>query len=468
MWQPLPPQPPLTMPQPATTPSLSAAQALNLGCACQTLVPQRMHEAIEATPGLRGLGGSLALSHPHLFSPTVVFLDAHVHRQITQAIQAMEAVAALPSWKEQALGRAPAIARQHWGPAGVFMGYDFHLTHQGPKLIEINSNAGGAFLMSAAARAHRACCEAFEVFLGTGSESESLEAAMVDMFQSEWRTQRPNQPLRNVLIVDDRPGEQYLAPEFEIVRALLADQGWLAVVADPQELQWRDGALWHPVLPADMPVDLVYNRLTDFYLQEPAHLALRHAYETGAAVITPGPRTHALHADKRNLITLSNPALLRSWGVDEPALDLLAQTVPCTQAVNAAEAESLWAQRRGLFFKPVAGFGSRGAYRGDKLTRRVWSDILASDYVAQATVAPSERLVMVQGEARHLKVDLRAYTYQGRVQQLAARTWAGQTTNFRTEGGGFSPVIVLPQPTPTPPAADARKVDSNLQDATID
>jgi hypothetical protein len=32
------------------------------------------------------------------------------------------------------------------------------------------------------------------------------------------------------------------------------------------------------------------------------------------------------------------------------------------------------------------------------------------------------------------------------VQLLAARTWSGQTTNFRTEGGGFSPVVVLPEP----------------------
>ncbi|MFN3496195.1 MAG: hypothetical protein ACK40L_16980, partial [Hydrogenophaga sp.] len=38
--------------------------------------------------------------------------------------------------------------------------------------------------------------------------------------------------------------------------------------------------------------------------------------------------------------------------------------------------------------------------------------------------------------------------YQGQVQLLAARTWSGQTTNFRTEGGGFSPVVVLSQPAP--------------------
>ena len=40
---------------------------------------------------------------------------------------------------------------------------------------------------------------------------------------------------------------------------------------------------------------------------------------------------------------------------------------------------------------------------------------------------------------------MRAYTYAGQVQLLAARTYQGQTTNFRTPGGGFCPVVVVPQ-----------------------
>lgn len=37
------------------------------------------------------------------------------------------------------------------------MGYDFHVTPEGPKLIEINTNAGGAFLNAALREAQRAC-----------------------------------------------------------------------------------------------------------------------------------------------------------------------------------------------------------------------------------------------------------------------------------------------------------------------
>ncbi|MDQ7746354.1 hypothetical protein [Hydrogenophaga pseudoflava] len=423
---------------------MNLAEALNLGCACQTLETARLREQLETEPALAGLTMRLADSHPHLFSRTAVFLDARVMAQITDAVAALERVIARPAWQQRALDRAPQIAGIAHGPAGVFMGYDFHLADDGPRLIEINSNAGGAFLNAALARAHRACCESFQQVFDPQDRLRNLDEAFVAMFRAEWQSQRGDAPLRNVVIVDDVPDAQYLAPEFQMARALFAAHGLIAVVADPRELQWRDGALWHPALPAGTPVDLVYNRLTDFYLQDSGHDVLQQAYRAGSAVVTPHPRTHALYADKRNLATLSDAALLEHWGVGEADRALLRRVVPATQRVTAENADALWAQRRTLFFKPAAGFGARAAYRGDKLTRRVWDEILAGDYVAQTTVPPSERLVRVGHETMRLKLDLRAYTYRGQMQLLAARTWSGQTTNFRTEGGGFSPVVVLP------------------------
>ncbi|MDZ4290334.1 MAG: hypothetical protein A3B67_11670 [Burkholderiales bacterium RIFCSPHIGHO2_02_FULL_66_10] len=429
---------------------MNLADAINLGCACQTLQPNRLREQLETSPALGGLTARLAESHPHLFSASAVFLDPGVQQQIVMAVQTLERVIALPAWHAQALERANPIAALDWGPAGVFMGYDFHLAADGPKLIEINSNAGGALLNAALARAHRACCTGFEPLFDPADTLQRLDDVFVAMFRAEWQSQRGDAPLRNVLIVDDAPGEQYLAPEFQMAHALFAAHGLIAEVVDARELQWRDGALWHPALPDGMPVDLVYNRLTDFYLQDSGHDALQQAYRAGAAVVTPHPRTHALYADKRNLIALSDAALLETWGVSESDRAVLRQVVPATQRVTVDNANDLWTRRRTLFFKPAAGFGARAAYRGDKLTRRVWGEILAGDYVAQTTVPPSERLVSADGVTTLLKLDLRAYTYRGQVQLLAARTWSGQTTNFRTEGGGFSPVVVLPAATPLP------------------
>jgi hypothetical protein len=103
----------------------------------------------------------------------------------------------------------------------------------------------------------------------------------------------------------------------------------------------------------------------------------------------------------------------------------------------------LWANRRHLFFKPNAGYGGRAAYRGDKITKRVWEDVLAGDYIAQEIIAPGERVSGTPETPEHMKFDIRQYTYDGKVQWTAARLYQGQTTNFRTPGGGFAPVYTI-------------------------
>ena len=424
---------------------MDLADTLNLGCLCSTLQPQLLQQELDARPGLQGLAQQLAASRPHLFSATRVFISQRDFTTIERSVAALRRVAALPGYRDAASQRGPEIASHAFGPCGVFMGYDFHLDAQGPHLIEINTNAGGALLHAAAARAHRSCCSPVDRMFGALSGLEKLDQAFIDMFRTEWRAQRGDSaPLRSVAIVDDEPAGQYLAPEFELARELFLSHGIQAVVADPRELEWRGGALWHPALPEGTPIDLVYNRLTDFDLSEMRHAALRAAYVGGAAVITPHPRAHALHADKRNLVVLSDDALLAAWGASHEDRALLRAVVPRTQPVTADNADALWAQRRRLFFKPAGGYGSKAAYRGDKLTRRVWNEILAGNFVAQALVLPSERLVDVDSRPTRLKLDLRAYAYDGAIQLLAARTYCGQTTNFRTSGGGFSPVVVLP------------------------
>ena len=57
--------------------------------------------------------------------------------------------------------------------------------------------------------------------------------------------------------------------------------------------------------------------------------------------------------------------------------------------------------------------------------------------------APSERRIKIDGEVKSLKLDVRLYTYKGSALLTAARVYQGQTTNFRTPGGGFAPVFVV-------------------------
>lgn len=145
------------------------------------------------------------------------------------------------------------------------------------------------------------------------------------------------------------------------------------------------------------------------------------------------------YADKRNLSLLGSHDFLQSAGASQTAVETLVAGVPKTELLTPDNRDAMWAARRHLFFKPAAGFGSKAAYRGDKLTRRVWDEMAGASYVAQELVLPSERRTDTQSPP--LKVDIRCYAYRGRVMLYAARIYQGQTTNFRTPGGGFSPVL---------------------------
>ena len=422
--------------------SIELANRLNAGCDCVSLDREALHAELErVSPGFHD---EVMAGRPHLFAASVVFVSAEHVRRMARLVAAVERVAALPAYREHVLEYAPEIARHTTAARGVFLGYDFHLGNSGPQLIEINTNAGGGLLNALLARAQKACCDDVEALLPGDLAADTPEHLFLEMFRAEWHafaaSVGSDAQLGSIAIVDEAPLTQYLYPEFVLFRRLFEQAGMRAVICDPRDLAFRDGVLWHGAT----RIDLVYNRLTDFALDAPANSVLRAAHLADAAAVTPHPRAHALYADKRNLVALSDPALLASWGVDAETRATLANKIPRTELVVPEHADELWARRKQLFFKPAAGYGSKAAYRGEKITRRVFEEVLAGTYIAQALVPPSSRTLRVAEAPVELKLDLRNYVYAGHVQLVAARLWQGQTTNFRTPGGGFAPVLTVP------------------------
>lgn len=408
--------------------TLISAEQMNLRCYCRTLNNEHLDLQLKAEGVDRAADA--------FFSSTATFLSRKDFAAIQQTITAIERVVATLDYQALALSNAHPNAKANFGVGGAFMGFDFHLSNLRPQLIEINTNAGGAFLNVNLLDAQKACCPPMEQPLLL--EKKALYQEFLQMFMREWQLQRGDLLLQRVAIVDREPSTQFLYPEFQIAKRLFESQGIAAVIVDPEELVFDQQKLLHH----GQVVDLVYNRLTDFTLSEPTSDALNRAYQAGSVVVTPNPFLHALYADKYNLTQLSDAVALASLGASTDDITTLTSSIPKTVAVTAQNADSLWQQRRQWFFKPVAGFGSKATYRGDKLTRRVWEEILKNAYIAQAQVAPSERGVLLDGAPSSLKMDIRAYTYQGDIQLLAARLYQGQTTNFRTAGGGFSPVYI--------------------------
>jgi hypothetical protein len=374
---------------------------------------------------------------PHLFAESVVFItEKHIQKQLN-IIAAIESTIALPAYQERVLTYAPDSAQFIPQAHGVFFGYDFHLSDEGPKLIEINSNAGGALINSLIFRHQTVCYDSSKPELS--APKVDLESLFFKMFLDEWLAEKGQQPLCSIAIVDENPLSQYMLPEFILFKKLFEEHDIHTVICDPSELVFHNQALWH----SNQRIDLVYNRLTDFGLQAPVNKALLDAYLTKSVVLTPHPRAHALYADKRNLTLLTDEDFLINLGVDEKTKALLLNGIAHTISITSNDEQMLWDSRKHLFFKPAKGYGSKAAYRGDKLTRRVFSELLQNDYVAQTLVQPSEHPVKVEDKIIDLKLDLRHYVYKAKTQLISARLYQGQTTNFRTSGGGFAQVMAV-------------------------
>ncbi|MEP7312506.1 MAG: hypothetical protein ABI859_07980 [Pseudomonadota bacterium] len=415
--------------------SAGSAEALNRSCRCISLDLDALRVQLDAALGELGLSQPMLDARPHLFASLPVFIPHQHLDQMARVVDAVEHVVEMPAYRRAVMAWAPESALFDPGVRGGLLGFDFHLGASGPRLIEINTNPGGALLNAMLARVHHACCVGAAGLAVAPMEPAAAERALVEIFAEEWRLQKGSEALRCIAIVDDTPPQQYLYPEFLLFQRLLNRQGIETIICDPRELTLRDGLLWHH----ERRLDFVYNRLTDFSLDQPGSAALRSAYLAGNVVVSPNPRAHALYADKRNLTLLCDADFLHASGASPEDVTTLLAAVPLTRQITPENRAGMWSDRRHLFFKPTSGFGSKAAYRGDKITKRVWDEITTRSYVAQQLVAPSERVNPT--ELGVLKVDVRNYAYAGAVKLVAARLYQGQTTNFRTLGGGFAPVL---------------------------
>ncbi|AFM11475.1 hypothetical protein [Turneriella parva] len=382
---------------------LLSADYLNEHCHCSTLDKSK-------------------IEHAHYFSEHPHFLSLNDLHQMQTFIEAHERLTFY--------GLTPVEGKRI--ERGIFNSYDFHISDNGPQLIEINTNAAGALLGLHAEKEMMQCCEGLPGYLSyPGFAFDSVK--IVDMFRREFALRFPGRPLGRVAIVDENPGEQFFYSEFVLVQQMLQSHGIDAVIVTPEALSIRENVAYAN----EIPLDFIYNRLTDFAFEQPSSATLKQIYEQGLATVSPNPAVHALYANKANLTLFWSDA---ATNMPQTDLATVRAHLPETVFVTAANADLLWSQKKEWFFKPLDGYGGKGVYRGDKLTTKVWQHIIAGNYIAQRYVAPRTR--QVSGETS-LKYDVRVYTYAGEILGLMARYYQGQTTNFRTEHGGLAGVLVM-------------------------
>jgi len=303
----------------------------------------------------------------------------------------------------------PEAARIATAWPSVLMGFDFHLTGDGPKLIEINNNAGGLYIGDGR-------------WLPQAEMPElhgALEQRLVDMFHSDWAT---------IAIMDEDVTHQFMYPEMQAYAQLLGNSGRRVMVVSPEDLQPDgDGLSCQGV-----HIDAIYNRHTDFYLEGSDVAHIRQAYEKGQIIVNPHPRSYALIGDKTRMVDWWRDGLLEGC-VDQATLELIRAVTPTTCRMADMDADRAWHERRQWVFKPAARHGGKGVLLGKSMSRKRFEALDVADTIMQQLVPPSE----IDMDGNRMKLDIRLYMHGDRLIALAGRVWRGQVTNFRQPGSGW-------------------------------
>lgn len=356
--------------------------------------------------------GKLTADWEHLLSPFEVSIAKESHQKMVQAVKALFDLSRDPAYQSA----IPTREVLHTVPNhSVLMSYDFHTSSDGEaKLIEVNTNASG-FLIAGLGLASTHEESVYDL-----PQVERLKQAFLSEIKDHGRTD-PSGKL-NVAIVDDDIQNQKMKIEFHLYRELFEHWGWHAEICEASDLAIQG----KQVLSAQgTPLDLIYNRTTDFYFREPRHETLRHAWKERLAVISPQPQEYALLADKNRLLELQQNRAALSDAVQKVLLG--SYTLE-----NFENQEELWKKRRGLFFKPKNSFGGKSVYRGQSLSHKVFDRLMTEDPMIQEYFPPQKH--------EEWKFDLRCFAYKDEVHLIAARLYQGQVTNFSAPFGGFCPV----------------------------
>lgn len=245
--------------------------------------------------------------------------------------------------------------------------------------------------------------------------------------------------------------------EHEITRVHLERYGYKAILADPRNLEFREGHLWHE----DFRIDMIYKRVLYSELIERMGLQnpVIEAVKASAVYITNSISAKML-AKKASLAFLS----------DEQNQDLFSQSelsaihsyIPWTRVVSKRKTiyknqevdlvDFLAANKDDFALKPNDEYGGTGVVLGWQATSDEWSaalqDALESPYVVQERVTiPKRDFPMWDAGKLDISpryVDADPYVFSGKsVDGLLTRLSPLALLNVTAGGGSVVPTVII-------------------------
>lgn len=243
--------------------------------------------------------------------------------------------------------------------------------------------------------------------------------------------------------------------EFVLLREFFRRQGHPCEVVSPDQLEYRDGALYR----AGFQIQLLYRRMKvhEFLVRFDLTHPLVRAYKDGAVCMVNSFRAEL--AQKRAIFALLTDDTVTA---KFPAAERRAirEYIPWTRVVAATKTihrnrtvdllEFIARSRERLVLKPNDDSGESHAVRGWETGEAAWGratkNALRHPYVVQEKLEPARAVFPVYAhgmlEFRELLVDVQPHVFLGRVHGCSG--WLSQTTSSGfTAAVGLAPVFIL-------------------------
>ena len=278
---------------------------------------------------------------------------------------------------------------------------------------------------------------------------------LLDSLLEVYRKVRGNSHRPSIGIVDYKglPTQR----EFELFKEYFEREGYSATIADPRELEIRNGKLCH----GHFAIDIVYRRVlvTEFIQKMDECRALLDAYRAGAVIVVNSFRTKYVH--KKMLFgVLTGEAFADHFTESEQRA--IALHIPWTRKVRDAATEYKGSpigllkfvreNRDRLVLKPNDEYGGHGVFIGWEMGQSEWDSALetavGADYLVQERVATEREVFPCINQAdgsvqmTEQLLDIDPLLFFGRVEGAFTRLSSSSLANV-SSGGGMVPTMIV-------------------------
>ena len=341
------------------------------------------------------------------------------------------------------------------GPPDVVLSrLDAFLAPDGPRFIEINSDAPAGFGYGDRMAEVFEALPLFRAFrAGRTVRYEPSGPALVEAVLEAWAARHPGASAPVVAIADW--ADVKTRADQDILRALFAARGVKCVPADPRAMEIAGGRL----RAGGDTIDVVYRRavLSELVAREDEVGAFLRAYREGLAVFVNSLRCH-LSEDKAFFAILTDEAYASLMSAEEA--ELVRRVVPWTRRVAERRTRHggrdidlvpwILEHRTGLVLKPAHGYGGRSVLVGGETSPAAWSEAveagLREPWVVQERVAIPEEVFPVLVDDRlelaPLKVNVNPFYVAGANVGAVTRASRSSVINV-SAGGGSVPTFVI-------------------------